>query len=140
MTEDERKHLEFIEAIVARLGSNSFLVKGWSVTLAAALMAISANQANPVFAEVGLLPAFTFWGLDAFYLHKERAFRRLYDDVRQQRHMPLGPVEPFTMERRQSAPGFLEWLSAVKGLAVGLFHVSVIVSLVAVIVVLRATS
>jgi hypothetical protein len=33
--ESELKHLEFIQGVIARLANNSFLLKGWSVTLVA---------------------------------------------------------------------------------------------------------
>lgn len=34
--EDQRKYLEMIQAVIARLASNSFILKGWSVTLVGA--------------------------------------------------------------------------------------------------------
>ena len=79
---DRVKHLEMIQAIVTRMASNSFFVKGWTVTVVAALVAVSAKESEVRFAAVALLPAFSFWGLDAFYLRYERLFRRHYDEVR----------------------------------------------------------
>jgi hypothetical protein len=35
-------HLQMIQAVITRMGSNSFLLKGWSVTLVAALFALAA--------------------------------------------------------------------------------------------------
>ena len=32
------KHLEFIQGVVNRLGGNSFLLKGWSMTVLAAVL------------------------------------------------------------------------------------------------------
>ena len=82
MREDTTKHLEFIQAVTARMAGNSFLLKGWTVTLAAALFALAANDARVTFAAVALFPALSFWGLDAYYLRQERLFRELYDAVR----------------------------------------------------------
>jgi hypothetical protein len=82
MSVDRVKHLEMIQAIVTRMAGNSFLVKGWAVTIVAALIAVAAKEAEVRFALVALLPAFSFWGLDAYYLRYERLYRRLYDDVR----------------------------------------------------------
>ena len=81
MTEDFRKHLEFIQSIVARMAGNSFLLKGWSVTVTSGLFALSAKDNNPVFAFVALFPSLVFWGLDAYYLRQERLFRKLYDTL-----------------------------------------------------------
>lgn len=79
MTENSEKHLEFIQKIVTRMAGNSFLLKGWSVTVTSGLFALSAKDNNPIFAFVALFPSLVFWGLDAYYLRQERLFRKLYD-------------------------------------------------------------
>jgi hypothetical protein len=82
MADQRMKHLELIQYIVTRLGQNSFAVRGWSVTLVSALFAlIAAKDAPPIAALVAVVPAATFWGLDAYYLRQERLFRRLYRAV-----------------------------------------------------------
>jgi hypothetical protein len=73
------KHLEFIQATVNRLAGNSFLIKGWTITLVAALFALAAKEAQQRYVIVALLPALCFWGLDAYYLRQERSYRELYD-------------------------------------------------------------
>jgi hypothetical protein len=72
------KHLEFIEATINRLREISFLLKGWTVTLVAALFALAAKDAQQRFAIISLLPALSFWGLDGYYLNQERLFRALF--------------------------------------------------------------
>ena len=42
-------HLQMIQAIITRLGQNSFLVKGWSVGLISALFALSASNTKRLF-------------------------------------------------------------------------------------------
>lgn len=75
-------HLELIEAVITRMGSNSFLLKGWSVTLVAALFALAASNSNAKFVLIAYLPALVLWGLDGFFLWQETLFRGLYDKVR----------------------------------------------------------
>ena len=41
---DRIKHLEFIQATIARQAAHSFSVKGWSLTVAAALFASQLSQ------------------------------------------------------------------------------------------------
>ncbi|WP_228473094.1 hypothetical protein [Streptomyces cyaneochromogenes] len=91
---DRIKHLEFIQATITRLGTNSFLVKGWALTLAAGLFALSASRLSWQLAGVGLVPLLCFWYLDCFFLRQERAFRRLYDDARR----PGSTVEMLSMD------------------------------------------
>lgn len=83
MNENKRSHLEMIQGIANRLSQNSFLLKGWSVVLISALMALAAKDSNLVFILLAYLPAFAFWFLDGYFLWQERLFRKLYDYVRQ---------------------------------------------------------
>ena len=75
-------HLQMIQAVITRMGSNSFLLKGWSVTLVAGLFALAASGGKWSYAMLGLLPSLSFWWLDAYYLRQERLFRKLHDAVR----------------------------------------------------------
>ncbi len=81
------KHLELIQAVITRMSANSFLLKGWTVTLVAGIFAVAAGNRSYLVSSVALVPALAFWWLDAFYLRQERLFRKLYDAVRQrERH------------------------------------------------------
>ena len=44
--EKKLKHLEFIQKTIERMAKNSFLLKGWSLTLTTALIAISVKEKN----------------------------------------------------------------------------------------------
>ncbi|MGW0825744.1 hypothetical protein [Streptomyces sp. NPDC002845] len=90
---DRVKHLEFIQAVITRMSGNSFLIKGWALTLAAALFAVSADRRSWAVAVSGLVPLACFWFLDGFFLRQEKLFRLLYEDVRRPDH----PVEVFSM-------------------------------------------
>jgi uncharacterized membrane protein len=80
--EKKIKHLEFIQTIINRMAGNSFLIKGWAITLVAALFALSSKDANKNYIIISFLPVIIFWILDAYFLSRERAFRCLYDKVR----------------------------------------------------------
>lgn len=76
------KHLEFIQAVVTRLGTTSFLVKGWTLTIATIFFAVQVDRLSWAAAVSGLIPLLAFWFLDGYFLWQERLFRCLYDDVR----------------------------------------------------------
>ena len=80
--ESKIAHLEMVQAVITRMAGNSFLIKGWSVTLVAALFAIAAANTNTLFVYLAYFPTFMFWALDAYFLRQERLFRKLYDHVR----------------------------------------------------------
>jgi len=75
-------YLGMIQAIIIRMAGSSFMLKGWSVTLVAALFALAAADTNQAYVYLAYFPAFMFWGLDAYFLRQERLFRALYDHVR----------------------------------------------------------
>lgn len=79
--DDNRKHFDFLQSIITRMNSNSFLIKGWTVTLVAALLALLASTKEWRFVLVTLLPIVLFWLLDARYLLQERKFRALYNEA-----------------------------------------------------------
>ncbi|MDP2823193.1 MAG: hypothetical protein Q8O52_11045 [Sulfuritalea sp.] len=64
-------HLGFIQGIVTRMGTNSFLLKGWSVTLVAAMFALAVKDADKRFMLMSYFSVFIFWALDGFFLHQE---------------------------------------------------------------------
>lgn len=64
------------------MSGNLFLLKGWSVTLTAALFALAAKDTNKAYMVVAYFPLLIFWCLDAYFLSMERRFRSLYEDVR----------------------------------------------------------
>lgn len=76
------KHLEFIQATINRMAGNSFLLKGWSVTLVAALFALGAKDFNKFYVALAYFPTFLFWFLDGYFLQQERLYHSLYDAVR----------------------------------------------------------
>ena len=41
MDQNNRKHLEFIQDIVKRMSGNSFLLRGWSITVITAVIAFA---------------------------------------------------------------------------------------------------
>jgi len=82
MADMKMKHLEFIQSVIARMNFNSFLLKGWSVTLLTGILAVETAHPHPAFLIVGGLPVLLFWALDGYYLHVERMYRRRYDAVR----------------------------------------------------------
>lgn len=75
------KHLEMIQGVINRMASNSFLLKGWAVTLVAGIFALSSKDADKLYFLIAYIPILVFWGLDAYYLFQERLYRKLYDKI-----------------------------------------------------------
>ncbi len=73
-----------IQGVIDRMARNSFLLKGWAVTLLTATMWLSIRLQGALFPSVAtaIFLIATFWGLDGYYLRQERLFRSLYDCIR----------------------------------------------------------
>lgn len=76
------KHLEFIQAAINRMAGNSFLLKGWSVTVSGGLLALSFKELGRRYVHISIALLAVFWLLDSYYLFQERRFVRLYDHAR----------------------------------------------------------
>lgn len=76
--ENRLRYLEAIQRIIDRLSNCSFLLKGWAVTLVAALVALGAKDSNTGFIMIAYIPVACFWLLDSYYLMMERQFKQLY--------------------------------------------------------------
>lgn len=72
-------HLGLVQGIINRMAGNSFLLKGWSVTLTAAILTLTPDALNKHYSVVIYLPIILFWLLDAYYFYNEKLFRNLYD-------------------------------------------------------------
>ena len=79
--EKKLKHLEFIQNVITRMNSNSFLIKGWTITLIAALFALAAKDANIKYVLVSYIAIPAFWILDGYFISQEIQYRSLYKEV-----------------------------------------------------------
>lgn len=79
MDEYKIKYLEFLQNNISRMSNNSFLFKGWALTLVSAIVTCSITIGKFYIGLIAFLPAFIFWALDAYYLQLERKYRALYN-------------------------------------------------------------
>lgn len=70
------KEIELAQSVINRMGTHSFLIKGWAITLVVASLLFSDIS---YYHFVALLPWLMFWYLDAYFLRLERLYRKLYD-------------------------------------------------------------
>lgn len=68
MSDDTVKHLEFIQAVVGRLGNNGFLVKGWAITVTGIFFGFAVDSHDWRLGLVSVVPIVAFWGVDAYFL------------------------------------------------------------------------
>lgn len=88
-------HLTMLQGVIARMGANSFTLKALSASFGSGAVAVmaTADKPSPYYAFAAVIPIVMFWMMDAQYLKYERAYRRLFDQVRRGEH-----VDPYCMD------------------------------------------
>lgn len=76
------KHLEMLQAIIARMAGQGASLKSYCITLVTAICGLALSLKTPTLALLSFLPVLILWLLDAQYLRLERRFRALFDQVR----------------------------------------------------------
>lgn len=103
------KHLEFLQNVITRMNFNSFLIKGWTITLVSALFALSAKDANVNYVLVAYIAIPVFWVLDGFYISQERQYRDLYKVVATKTEAEID----FNMDATSFCKGDRTWLAGI---------------------------
>jgi len=79
LKEDMLKEIDIIQDIIKRMASNSFMIKGWSLTLVIVTLLLKGAEMYQVW--LAFIPLLVFWFLDAYFLWQERMYRKLYEWV-----------------------------------------------------------
>lgn len=132
--ETKMKHLEMIQGVINRMAGNSFLLKGWSVTLTSALFALAANDANPFFVYLAYFPCATFWSLDGYFLRQERLYRKLYQHVSKKKPEEID----FSMNATVYESEVDSWLSTCFSITLRIFHGTVFGTIVVIMIIMAA--
>lgn len=79
------KEIDLIQDVIKRMANNSFLLKGWMISIVVGVLALTKDTLVTdditYLSLILCLPLIVFWYLDAFFLHKEKCYRKLYDWV-----------------------------------------------------------
>lgn len=131
MREDKIKHLELIQNNITRMNQNSFLLKGWMITIVAALLALFVENGNKTYIWIAIGPTVVFWFLDAYYLQQERKFRGVYNDVAE-----ISPederkaIKDFEMPIRKYKCGEYCYFNVMWSFTIAAIYVPVIIGLI----------
>lgn len=76
------KHLEMLQAVIARMSNQGASLKNYCITVTSALCGFAVTLKYPNLTLLTILPIASFALLDARYLLTERRFRSIFDRVR----------------------------------------------------------
>lgn len=77
--------MDYIQSVISRMATNSFYLKGWGITIIAAITALSIKESDWRIYVCSLFLTIIFWFLDAYYLKQEKLFRELYNKIRNEK-------------------------------------------------------
>jgi hypothetical protein len=84
MTKEEilHKEIDLIQGCINRMANNSFLLKGWTISLIAVVLALAKEKIDfSLLSLILLIPLLAFWYLDTFFLRTEKMYRKMYEWV-----------------------------------------------------------
>lgn len=93
------KELDMIQSIINRMARNSFLIKGWTITLIVVTMLIKAAPDRFWGILLATIPLFMFWILDGFFLNQEKLYRNLQNWIMQNRLYSVPPQKDNKIRR-----------------------------------------
>lgn len=80
------KEIDLIQGCINRMAHNSFVVKGWTVSLVAVVLALLPEKFDVrLLSILGVIISVCFWYLDAYFLKMERLYRWKYEWVIEKR-------------------------------------------------------
>lgn len=76
------KEIDLIQSCINRMAQNSFIIKGWFISLIAVILTLLPEKFNiNILYSICFIISFCFWYLDAFFLKTERLYRFKYQWV-----------------------------------------------------------
>ncbi|MCI9106418.1 MAG: hypothetical protein HFG57_10775 [Lachnospiraceae bacterium] len=79
--DNKYKHMDYVQSAISRMATNSFYLKGWNITIIAAIVALSFEESDWRIYACALFLNSVFWFLDSYYLKQEKLFRELYKKI-----------------------------------------------------------
>lgn len=74
------KEIDLIQSCINRMAHNSFIVKGWMISVLAVLLGLLSKTFNvTILSIVCIIVSMCFWYLDGFFFRLERLYRWKYE-------------------------------------------------------------
>ena len=84
--EEIHKEIDLIQSCITRMAQNSFMIKGWFVSIYAVILALLPEKVNMFLLCIALVAVnLIFWYLDGIFLRAEKVYRKIYDWVLEER-------------------------------------------------------
>ena len=123
--EAKLKHLEFIQNIITRMANNSFLLKGWCITVVGAIIGLNKDGVDWKVTMLAIFLTLMFWILNGYFLSKERYFRKRYDEIREKKPEEID----FKMQLDGNKTSYMNWFVSTTSITLLIYYVTILVAL-----------
>ncbi len=123
MSDKKFKHLDYIHNTINRMSNNSFLIKGWTISVISIIFIFSDDEKNGNFLLISFVAVLIFWYLNGFFLQQERKFRALYDKVRKLSENDID----FSMSTKEFKKGKYHLISGIFGKTIWPLYVAILI-------------
>ena len=79
------EEIKGVQEIIKRMSTNSFFIKGWTITVVFATLFLRCDKNNMINILLVLFPLLLFWYLDSYFLKQELLFREVHNWIRNNR-------------------------------------------------------
>ncbi len=123
--EAKLKHLEFIQNTITRMANNSFLLKGWCITVVGAIIGLNKDGVDWKVTTLAIFLTLMFWILDGYFLSQERYFRGRYDEVRQKKPEEID----FRMQLDGEKSSYMDWFVSIASVTLRIYYLTILIAL-----------
>ncbi len=123
--EAKLKHLEFIQNTITRMAHNSFLLKGWCITVVGAIIGLNKDGVDWKVTMLAIFLTLMFWILDGYFLSQERYFRGRYDEVRQKKPEEID----FRMQLDGEKSSYMDWFVSITSVTLRIYYLTILIAL-----------
>jgi hypothetical protein len=82
LIEEIHKEIDLIQSCISRMAQNSFMIKGWLITIYAVVLALLPEKIDLLLLCIVMaIVTWSFWYLDGFFLRTEKIYRSIYNWV-----------------------------------------------------------
>lgn len=126
MDDKKFKHLDYIHNTINRMSNNSFLIKGWTISIVSVIFIFSDDEMNGNFLLISAVAVIIFWYLNGFFLQQERKFRALFNEIRKLSENDIN----FSMSTEEYKSGKYHLVSGIFGKTIWPFYLAILIMII----------
>ncbi|MEE3450195.1 MAG: hypothetical protein VZR27_05780 [Acutalibacteraceae bacterium] len=131
LTEHMVEYLQIIQEPICRMSTASAIFKGFAATIVSGIAALSYPDINKWVLVLSFIPVFSFCVLDIYYLHIEKKYRYMYNQVANKNHSVDFSMDISSINPKDAKATILD---CIKSPSIYLFYPTMVLILICVLI------